>query len=592
MSRPDQHSYFDNSQPRMAHLDLRLSFPEHCFGEHSIQATATITFDRVGEVDLDTRDLKIHRVESITGATIPYTIGEPDTILGSKLTFVLPRGAPRVKITYATSPSASGLQWLTPAQTAEGTHSFVYSQAQCLHARSFVPCQDSPGVRFTYSGTLFIPKEMRGLMAAIHIARTEHVDFAEERWEMGKPIPAYLIAFAVGRLESRDLSARCRVWAEPSIIDSAADELNPLPTIMDKAEELFGPYRWDRYDVLIMPPAFPFGGMENQGLTFLNPSVLAGDGSMLSVVAHELAHSWTGNLVTNATWTDFWLNEGWTTWAEGRISEAAFGLAIADLDRWLMQADWLRDHERFMAEGRPQLTCLAWDLSGIDPDDAFSRVPYARGSTFLTLLEREVGRERFDAFVRIYIHAFGFSSINTDEFLEFIGEEFRIPDALKAIDYQSWVYGKGILPANMPEIASPLVEAAQHYAREAAIPSPSMAEEWHPLQWAIYLEAFPRPALPEHFAALEQRFRLFTHGNMDVRAGMAVLCAESGASDYVDAIGAILAATGRSKYLRPIYRALGKNQATRDFALSTFESLRGTYHPIVVSTLVKDLDIE
>jgi aminopeptidase N len=276
---------------------------------------------------LDTRDLDIQKAESSrdgsSWANALFSLAPPDKILGSALSITLPDDATRVRISYTTRPQASGLQWLDPPQTAGKKDPFLFTQSEAIHARSWIPLQDSPQVRITYRAHVRTPKNLMAVMSAnndLKAARDGDYEF-----EMPQPIPSYLIALAVGDLFFAPISPRTGIWAEPPVVGKAAREFADLEAMIRAAEELFGPYHWDRYDVLVLPPSFPFGGMENPRLTFATPTVLAGDKSLVALVAHELAHSWAGNLVTNATWRDFWLNEGFTVYLERRIVEKVFG---------------------------------------------------------------------------------------------------------------------------------------------------------------------------------------------------------------------------------------------------------------------------
>nr|MBA3500182.1 M1 family peptidase [Deltaproteobacteria bacterium] len=331
MPRTDPHSYSDDSQVEteslawIAHVD---------FATQTIEAEATLAFRTPGggTLDLDTRDLAIETITDLDGTALAYELHAPEPFLGSRLAITLPAQTRGVCIRYRTAPHASALQWLAPAQTSGKQHPFLFSQCQAIHARSVVPLQDTPRLRIRYTASMTIPKALRAVMAAAPVDRVESGDLATERYEMPQPIPPYLFAFAVGDLASRDVSPRSRVWAEPDVVEAAAYEFGGVEDMIRAAEQLFGPYDWDRFDILTMPPSFPYGGMENPRLTFLTPSVIAGDRSLVRIVAHELAHSWTGNLVTNANAEHFWLNEGFTVYAERRIIEAIYGADVAALN--------------------------------------------------------------------------------------------------------------------------------------------------------------------------------------------------------------------------------------------------------------------
>ncbi|MDO8622251.1 MAG: M1 family metallopeptidase [bacterium] len=580
----DPHSFHAPGQPTMTHLKWEVRVE---FGERRLVCRAVLTFDRPGSVDLDTRGLEI---DSITGPDlipIPYTLHPEVPVLGSRLTVTVPEGNQLV-ITYTTSQKASGLQWLTPAQTGGKRHPFLFSQGECLHARSYVPCQDTPAIRFTYEAELTVPRALRGLMAAGHTGRQELGDLALERWAMPQPIPAYLIALAVGELESRDITPRSRVWAEPHIVEMAASDFRDVGAMMEVAERLYGPYDWERFDMLVLPPSFPYGGMENPRLTFLTPSIVTGDRSMVSVVGHELAHSWTGNLVTNATWRDFWLNEGWTTYVQWRIREVLAGKDETALEMAILQREFQRDIEAFAEKGQPERTALGTFLPGtVDPDETFSRVPYFKGALFFVALEQAVGRERFDELIRKYIARFRFKSLTTPELLDFIAAE--LPGVLEAVQAWRWVY-EPWLPDNSPAIASDLITAVSRYASAGEVPPPEVGMTWSDPQWILYLELLPRVRCTWKTAAtLDGRFRLSERANTEVRWSCLLLAVETGYKAVREKVEQFLASQGRVKYLRPLYRAMAKTPEGLVWAREVFDRCKDGYHPIAVSVIGKIL---
>lgn len=582
-TRPDPHSYFRTDQPRLQHVDWNCGV---FFRTHTLHCLALLQFDRSGVVDLDTRDLAILEVASEPEMVrLAYDLAPAEPVIGSRLRVTMPDGVTTIRIVYTTSVNASALQWLTPEQTAGKRHPFLFSQGECIHTRSFLPCQDSPGVRFTYTARLTVPKELRGLMAAQQVKSEEVGDWREEEWRMDHPIPAYLIALAVGELESRDLSPRSRVWAEPALADKAAWECADVEQMIVAAERLFGPYPWGRFDLLFLPPSFPYGGMENPTLVFLTPSLITGDRSAMSVVIHELAHAWTGNLVTNATWSDFWLNEGWTTYAQMRIHEALYGRDGQELQAALLRHELDRDLARFADQ--PQFTRLWTDLPGtVDPDDTFSRVPYCKGYLFLRVLEEAVGRERFDAFIRTYIARFGFQSITTAMFLDVVAAE--LPGALVQVHAGDWVYEPGI-PDNAPTITSSTRDAIDALVSRAKQDGRGVTGEeavaWNDTAWTYYLESLPRNAR-ELCEDLETRFRRSRH-TPEIQWAWYLLAIESGADFDRARLEEFLAANGRLKYLRPLYTALHKRPETRAWAREVFSRVQGGYHPIAQSTMAK-----
>ncbi|MCW5808024.1 MAG: M1 family peptidase, partial [Deltaproteobacteria bacterium] len=393
MARRDPHSYNDDTQAETVALDWRARVD---FATRTLVAEARLHLRAAstGNLDLDTRGLAIEGVFDGEGRQLAYTLHPEEPILGSRLEVALVAPTEVVKIRYRTSPEASALQWLEPAQTAGGTLPFLFSQCQAIHARSVVPLQDTPRLRIRFTAELEVPADLVAVMAAADRGRAGNV----ARFEMPEAIPPYLIAFAVGDLATRDLSRRARVVAEPSLLVAAAEEFAGVEAMIAAAEALFGPYDWERFDMLVMPSSFPYGGMENPRLTFLTPTLIAGDRSNVNVVGHELAHAWTGNLVTNANAEHFWLNEGFTVYAERRIIEALEGRELAELHAALGRRELDAAIARFGS--RPELTKLRTQLAGVDPDEAFSLVPYEKGYLFLRALEEAAGRGKFDAWLR------------------------------------------------------------------------------------------------------------------------------------------------------------------------------------------------
>ena len=572
MARTDPHSFRDDNQPDIEHVDWRAAID---FRSQTIAANVTLRLARPSEggpLDLDTRDLAIEEVHEGEGRALAWDKSEPVAILGARLRIELPAGTRVVTIRYRTSPAASALQWLAPAQTAGGVSPFLFSQCQAIHARSIVPLQDTPAVRVRYRAELVVPKGLRALMAAAHVSRDVRAESAVETWEMPQPIPPYLLALAVGDLASRDVGPRSRVWAEPSIVERAAWEFDGVDHMLKVAESLFGPYDWERFDVLTMPPSFPYGGMENPRLTFLTPTLLAGDRSLVSVVAHELAHSWTGNLVSNANAEHFWLNEGFTVFAERRIVEALEGKERAALDAALGRRALDGAVKRFIDGGHPELTRLRPSLEGVDPDDAFSIVPYEKGFLLLRALEEAAGREAFDAFLREYIARFRFRAITSDDFLALLEE--KLPDAAHKVDPRAWLDGEGV-PDSAPAPRSERLDTIAKIGN--ALPDRAAANAWAPMEWQLYLEALPRPS-PEIVKSLDETYRLTASTNYEVLVTWLELALRSGHAPAKARVTEVLAAVGRMKYLRPLYRALVETDP--ESAKSTYAACKAGYHPI------------
>lgn len=572
MARLDPHSYCDDSQAQTASFALIARVD---FATRTVAAAVTLTFHAPasGRLDLDTRDLTIERVEDASGRPLPFMVHPPEPILGARLSVELGGGTTAIRIRYRTSPGASALQWLAPAQTSRGEQPFLFSQCQAIHARSVVPLQDTPRLRVRYTAEIVAPRELEVVMAAAKLSRHANGSLATHRFEMPQPIPPYLFAFAVGDLVSRDLSPRSRVWAEPTVIDAAAYEFAGVEAMIDAAEALFGPYDWERFDILTMPPSFPYGGMENPRLTFLTPTLITGDRSLVAVVAHELAHSWTGNLVTNANAEHFWLNEGFTVYAERRILEVLYGSDVAALQAALGRRGLDEALARFAT--RPQLTRLRTRLAGVDPDDAFSRVPYEKGYLFLCAIEAVVGRTAFTRWLRSYLATYRFGAITTQDFEAHI--EAALPGALAAVDAPAWLDGEGI-PSSARQPVSTRLDAIA--ALGGAVPSPAQSVAWSPTEWALYLESVPRPAPEATCRALDEQHQLTASTNHDVLVPWLTLALRSGYLAVMPRVEQVLAEVGRMKYLRPLYTALAENPRTRRDAAAIFERVGASYHPI------------
>ncbi|MFY2562308.1 M1 family metallopeptidase [Corallococcus terminator] len=572
MARPDPHSYNDSTQPETETLDWKARVD---FRTRRLHAEATLTLKEAsaGPLDLDTRDLEILRVVDGNGRPLPYMLAPPEPILGSRLRVELPSGVRQLTVHYRTSPTASALQWLTPSQTAGGQHPFLYSQCQAIHARSVVPLQDTPRIRIRYRASLRVPKALKAVMAASFVRREEHGVEAEEHYEMPQPVPPYLLAFAVGSLAPKELGPRSRVWAEPELLEDAAEEFSGVDDMLRAAESLFGPYDWERFDLLTMPPSFPYGGMENPRLTFLTPTLIAGDKSLVNVVAHELAHSWTGNLVTNASAEHFWLNEGFTVFAERRILEALAGPEVAALNAALGRR--ALDEALHHFREHPHLTALRTHLTGVDPDEAFSQIPYEKGYLFLRAMEDAVGREAFDGFLRRYLATYRFRALTTEEFIAFTERE--LPGVLAKVDAEAYLQRPGV-PASAPSPRSSRLEALQR--ARGTVPSVEATKDWTPAEWQLFLEWMPADAPRDLFRQLDERFAFTRSRNSEVLVAWLVAALRAGWEPAVGRTEAFLGEVGRMKYLKPLYGVLAASREHRALARSLFKQYGERYHPI------------
>ncbi len=580
----DYHSFANVDAYLTRNVDLNLNVD---FERQVLEGTATLTIERQSggnpALILDTRDLTILEVLAGTAdkrGSVEYSLADPHPVLGSALTILLPAQANVVEIRYRTAPSASGLQWLAPRQTAGKRHPFLFTQAQAIHARSFVPLQDTPAVRITYNATVTVPPELRAVMSANNspVAAPDGV----YHFQMPQPIPSYLLALAVGDLEFQAMGERTGVFAEKEILAAAAAEFADTETMLEATESRYGPYQWDRYDLLILPPSFPFGGMENPRLSFITPTVIAGDKSLVSLIAHELAHSWSGNLVTNATWRDLWLNEGFTTYLTNRIMQFVYGD-----DRYAMEmALGLADLNAEMAEMDPADQILALDMRDRDPDDAFSSVPYEKGSLFLFEMENKVGREDFDQFLRSYFDTFQFQSLTTETFVQHLEKTLlkTHSDTLSRERIDQWIFQPGI-PAGAPAPSSnaftnidPLLADWQAGAITAADIDTT---DWTAHQWKYFLDNLPDTLSPSQLAQLDSAFKLTDSSNNEIAFSWLMIAINNNYQPAMERLEHFLMSIGRNKFLRPLYQALMDNDQ-QAMAQRIFEAAEPGYHPLTV----------
>jgi leukotriene A-4 hydrolase/aminopeptidase len=589
MARQDPHSYTDLDQGRLTEvaLHLRVDFVDRTLRGH---ARLTLAAPAAGRLDLDTRDLDIDRICTADGAAIPYDVAPSDPVLGGKLSVALPAGTTAFEVHYATSPRASALQWLEPGQTAGGEHPYLFSQCQAIHARALAPLQDTPRVRVRLRAEIEVPKPLRVVMAASMDGERPGSAPDTTTWlfHMPQPIPPYLIALAAGNIHATEVGPRSAVYAEPEVLARAAWEFAGVEDMITTAEGLFGPYPWERFDLLCMPPSFPYGGMENPRLTFLTPTLLAGDRSQVNVVAHELAHSWTGNLVTNADMEHFWLNEGFTVYAERRILEALEGTERVALYAAIGRAGLARDVERFGANS--PYTRLRTELAGVDPDEVFSLVPYEKGFLLVRLLHETVGQARFDGFLRAYIERFRFQSITTEQWEAFVEEQ--LPGVLARVDADRWLRSPGV-PGNEPVFASTRKQAVDALAAAWGAGARATAQTtrgWSPAEWLLYLQGLPKPIARADCEALDEAFGLTKQGNAEILVEWLGIGVASGYGPAIERACAFLGEMGRMKYLKPLYAALAANPDTRERARALFAEVRSSYHPIaqmVVESVLK-----
>jgi leukotriene-A4 hydrolase len=587
----DVHSYANPDQVRVRHVDLDL---EVLFDRKTLKGTSTLTLVRAASgaqpLKLDTRDLKIIKTESLNdGAnftTVPFTLGEPDIILGAPLTIEIPAEATKVRIEYETSPKASGVQWLEPAQTAGKKHPYVFTQSQAIHARSWIPLQDSPSVRVTYSARIRTPRELRAVMSA-----EQDPDAplnGDYRFNMKQAIPPYLIALAAGDIAFKPLGARTGVYTEPALLAKAMREFDDTEKMIEATEKLYGPYRWERYDILVLPPSFPFGGMENPRLTFATPTILAGDKSLVSLIAHELAHSWSGNLVTNATWRDFWLNEGFTTYLERRIIESIYGRDREEMEAALGK----QTVEKELDELKDPDEILHIDLTGRDPDEGFTQIPYEKGALFLRSLEETFGRERFDQFVRGYFDHFAFQSITTEDFVAYLKKHLldANPQFAEKVPVNDWIFRPG-LPAGAPQPKSDAFARIERQAADWLQGKLAVAKietgAWSTQEWLHFLRFLPEQLNSGQMRDLDGRFNLTKTGNAEIAHQWLLMAIRNKYQPAYLRLEEYLTLIGRQKLIKPLYEEMVKTTDGLERALKIYRKARSGYHPIAVNAVDK-----
>jgi len=583
----DPHSHARPAEASVHHLLLDLTVD---FTQQILRGSATWQLRRSAaitqELILDARGLQIETVllDGPTGTPTTFHLGPHDAVLGQALHIQLLPDTTAVSIRYQTAPDAAALQWLSPAQTAGRQQPFLFTQSQAILARTWIPCQDSPGVRFTYEARVAVPAHLLPLMSAENPQQLDPSGIY--RFRMTQPIPAYLMALAVGEVEFRPLSPRTGVYAEPLTLPVAASEFEDLEQMVTTAEDLYGPYRWERYDLLVLPPSFPFGGMENPRLTFVTPTILAGDRSLTSLVAHELAHSWSGNLVTNATWNDFWLNEGFTVYFERRIMEQLYGRPYADMLQALGHSALLHTVQELGATSPD--THLLLNLAGRDPDEGLNEIAYEKGDYLLLTLEHLVGRAALDTFIKEYFARHSFQSMDTASFLTYLRQELldKHPGLEERVQLDAWINGPGI-PAVAPPVSSErfvAVEKAQR-AWQSGTPAPALATaDWSSHEWVHFLHGLPAALSPAQLAELDAAFGFTQSGNAEILAAWFPHTIATGYAPAQEALHQFLTRVGRRKFLVPLYRALLATPNGLARARQLYAEARPNYHAVATVT--------
>jgi aminopeptidase N len=591
LTSPDAKDVLTYARPeiaRVTHVDLDLTAD---FKAHIMRGTATLDIlarPDAREIVLDDKDLVISRITDARGRPLKWAVGANDDYKGAPLTIEIGT-ARRIVITYRSDSKARALGWLAPTLTAGKKKPYLFSQGESINNRSWIPTQDSPGIRQRWSAKITVPSDLVATMSAerltpagIPAAR----GWRSYRFRMDHNVPPYLIALAVGDLRFQAIDARSGIYSEPGVLPRAAAELSDTGKMVTTAENLYGKYRWGRYDVLVLPPSFPFGGMENPTLTFATPTIITGDKSNVDVIAHELAHSWSGNLVTNATWSDSWLNEGFTTYFENRIDEALYGKERAATLADLSWDDLQRD-----LKAAPD--AKATRLHG-DPEGVYGELDYTKGSTFLRTIEYSVGRARWDAYLRSYFDRHAFQPQTTAGFLADLRANLIKGDQVLEAKLQldQWAYGTG-LPDNAVHVRSAtLARIDQTLASVAAgAPIGSIdASRWSTQEWLRFLNGLPRRQSAERLAELDRSLGLSTSTNAYIRSAWLVLAIGNRYEPAVPSIAQYLPSVGRGLLILPVYAAL---KAQGDWGLPIARKVHATarqgYHPTIAAAIDKML---
>ena len=581
LSNMDSHtlSNYQEVQVNHAHLDLAVDFSNRI-----LTGSVTLSFSRMTEANqliLDTKYLEVKEVLDQFGNNLNFKFLDKDELLGIPLSIQLNDSTKSVKIFYSTTDESEALDWLSAEQTAGKEFPFMYTQGQSIFTRSWIPIQDTPGIRVTYDAEITVPDGMLPVMSASN--PQEYNDSNTYHFEMKQSISPYLIALAVGNLAFKSIDNRTGVYAEPSMLPSCADELIDMGKMVDAAEELYGGYDWGRFDVIVLPPSFPFGGMENPRLTFATPTIIAGDRSLVSLIAHELAHSWSGNLVTNANWNDFWLNEGFTVYFERRIMEALYGKDYTDMLALLGFQDLQTD----LSSLAPEMQKLKLMLKGKHPDDAMSDIAYEKGYFFLRMLEENIGRENMDSFLKNYFNDHKFQTITTEKFLVYL-EKNLLDGKREELLIDDWIFSAG-LPSNCPKVISNRFLQAENavslFLKKGPNKIADLTSTWSTHEWLHFIKHLPENISSKQLKKLDNEFQLSSNGNAEI---LCVWFLQSIKADYQPAFEPMkqfLIKIGRRKFLQPIYEELAKNPEHKIWAKGVYKKARSNYHYVSFNTI-------
>ena len=587
----DLHSYsnINDVNTTHLHLDLTVNFEKKSLigsVKHTINNKSAVT-----KMVFDSKQLEVSKILLNDSIETTFTIIEGSDLLGNALEVLITEQTETVTIYYSTLPESEALQWLSPQQTAGKELPFLFTQGEAVLTRSWIPCQDSPSNRITYSANISVPNNLMALMSATN--PTEKSEDGKYSFEMTNPIPSYLIALAVGDIVFKDLGGKTGVYAEPSMLEKSANEFPEVKDMVVAAEELYGEYKWGRFDILVLPPSFPFGGMENPKLTFATPTIIAGDKSLVSLIAHELAHSWSGNLVTNATWDDFWLNEGFTVYFENRIMEKIFGTERSDMLLSIEYQELLHENNDILSGSHPEDTHLKLDLTDRNPDDGMTGIAYVKGALFLKTMENAVGREKFDVFLNNYFNHHAFQTITTEKFIAYTKQNLLEPNN-STFNMDEWIFGKGI-PESCITVESDRFKIidvkAEKISEMTSITDLEInVEEMTTQEWIRFIRQIPAGTSVEKMSKLDKAFNMTDRGNAEVMSEWYIQSIKNGYTAINSSMESFLIEVGRRKFLEPIYTELAKSESNLNLAKAIYAKARPNYHAISFNTIDTILD--
>ncbi len=609
----DDHSYSNLNEIKTRHLHLELDVN---FKSKKIFGVARHRMLNLNNADTAIFDIKGIEIQKVTTGEknaeneADFVIGkyDKDSILGQPLLVKIDPTDSIVNIYYKTTENSEALDWLDPKLTSSKLHPFLYTQGQAILTRTWIPIQDSPSNRFTYSAEVKVPKHLRAVMSAKN--SREKSETGIYNFSMPYSIPSYLIALAVGDLSYTPLSSNTGFYCEPQLTKKCKNEFVDLPKMLAAAEKLYGKYRWNQYDLLVLPYSFPFGGMENPMLTFVNPTIITGDRSLVSVIAHELAHSWSGNLVSNKTWNDFWINEGFTVYFEHRIMEELYGKEIADILALVEIFELDEEIIRIKNSKHPEDSKLLLNLNQRNPDEGMTDIAYVKGAWFLRSLEARSGRKVFDKFLNNYFSSFAFSTISTGDFIDYLKKNLLSKQNID-FNYNEWINQEG-LPNNKIDISSPrltkMKELALKFSNGEDVFAPKIRyeririkkkikkkkiveqlkkEDFITQEWQMFIRYLPKTITVDKLQSLNSYFGFNRTENAEIALDWFTLCINANYDGVLPDIERFLRKIGRRKFVLPLYELLAQKPQYKNFAKTLFDSQKNYYHAVTKNSVEK-----